>query len=394
MTGRARTLGFALSAAVWGWPMPAPGQARSRYRWQAPREPGRIRTIGGDLGLYGGASGLPRVTPTGTGGLLRSSIAGAASYDITRRGTIPISLSTAAGRTRPTGLSAPTGTSYKPVTVKINIPAAGSVRPPAWPLAPAISGSPSAASTRTGDALKPREAKLITSLVPAEQGFYRERMERGDKAFRTGRYAEAGSSFRIASSVVRHCPECHLSRAHALFALGEYHQASYHLRKALEYFPELPLVRLEIRKFYGEKLQGDFDKHVEALQEEVDGPAVTADEPLVLAYVRYFSGERDQAVAALSRAHAVSIRRKDKGTQEAVETFLHGVAVAGKMPGPAGATSRPASRPAKKSAPAKQAATTEVPRPSGPSVEDGAGKAKGGKPTSTPKPAEATPAAR
>jgi len=389
--------------------MPAQGQARSRYRWQTPREPGRIRTVGGDLGIYGGASGLRRVTPTGTGDLLRSSIAGAsglrrvtptgtgdllrsriggvASYDITRRGTVPISPGAAGGRVSLTGLSAPTGASYKPITVKVSIPGAGAARPSAWAWSGAMPALSSAAITGVGDTLKPGETKPITSLVPAEQGFYRQRMERGDNAFRSGHYAEALSWFKIAASVVRHCPECHLSRAHALFAVGEYHQASYHLQKALEYFPELPLVRLEIRKFYGDKLQGDFDKHVRALQEEVDGPAVTADEPLVLAYVRYFSGETDQAVAALGRAHAVSLRRKDEASQEAVEIFWDAMVVAGKIPGPAGPTSRPASRPAKGRAPAKESGTNGAPRPSGPSPEDRADKADGGKPTSTTKPA-------
>ena len=321
MAGRIRTLGLALSVAVWACPMPAQGQARSRYRWMTPREPGRIRTIGGDLSIYGGASGLRRVTPTGTGDLLRSSIAGAASYDFTRRGTVPISPGAASGRVSLKGLLAPTGASYTPITVKASIPGTGAASPSAWAWSGAMPALSLGAITHVCDTLKRGETKPITSLVPAEQGFYRQRMERGDKAFRSGHYAEAMSWFKIAASVVRHCPESHLSRAHALFARGEYHQASYHLRKALEYFPELPLVRLEIRKFYGEKLQGDFDKHVRALQEEVDGPAATADEPLVLAYVRYFSGETDQAAAALRRAHAVSLRRKDKASQEAVEVF-------------------------------------------------------------------------
>ena len=391
MAGRIRTLGFALSAVVWAWPMPAQGQARSRLRWGTLRQPGRIRTVGGQLSIYGGASGLRRVTPTGTGDLLRSSITGAVSYDFTRRGTVPTSPGAAGGRISLKGLSASTGASYKPVTVKVGVPGAAS--PSAWAWSGAMPAFSSAAITGAGDTLKcgdtleGGETKPITSLVPAEQGFYRQRMERGDKDFRSGQYAEAMSSFKIAASVVRHCPESHLSRTHALFAMGEYHQASYHLRKALEYFPELPLVRLEIRKFYGEKLQGDFDKHVRALQEEVDGPAATADEPLVLAYVRYFSGETDQAVAALHRAQEVSLRRKDKASQEAVEVFLDAMVVAGKMPGPAGPTSRPASRPAKGRAPAKESGTNGAPRPSGPSPEDRADKADGGKPTSTPKPA-------
>lgn len=387
MAGLSKTFGVVLAAAVWVWPMPAWGQARSRYRWRTPRTPGVFHIVGGDLGIYGSSSsGLRRVTPTGTGDLLRSSISRAANYDVSRKGYGSGAPSSLAGKVTPKGLSAPTGMSYKPITVEVNVPAAGAAKLSPWagvrPL-PAVS---SAAITGVGDALKPGEGKPVTSFVPPEPSFYQQRMERGEKDFRAGRYREALSWFKVAASVVRHSPESHLSRTHALFAVSEYHQASYHLQKALEYFPELPLARLEIRKFYGKQRQEDFDKHLRALEEEVDRRTVTADEPLVLAYVRYFSGETDQAASALRRAHTISVLRKDKAAKEAVEVFWDAMLAGGKVSGSLGPTSRPASRPAKARAPEKKSGTGAAARSSGSSPEDRAGQAGGDKPTSTPKP--------
>ena len=220
--------------------------------------------------------------------------------------------------------------------------------------------------------LDPNVGKPIESFVSATPSFYQERMSRGDKAFRNGRYADANDWFAIASTIARGAPEGHLSRTHALFATGAYHQASYHLQEALERFPKLPLVHLTIRKFYGKDLQVDFDEHLQALAQDATGPVLRFDSLLLLAYVQYFDGKADQAASALKKIHALADPVKDEPVRRAAAVFWDGMVEAGQAQGTLGPTSRPATEPDKKG---DQAPDDGSGASSPPSSEDGAGKA-------------------
>jgi tetratricopeptide (TPR) repeat protein len=221
----------------------------------------------------------------------------------------------------------------------------------------------------------------VTSFVPSDpgMGMYQVNMQKADDAFRQGRYEEALGGFDVASRIARRAAESHLGKVHALFALGQYYGASGDLREALKYLPELPLVHLRLRGFYGQDKLDDFAGHVERLRKRLDDPLPDPDLLLVLAYVRYFDGDQAEAESALLKA---SGRAKEPALKEAIETFLVGMAAAGKsatQPAEPSAlekvvleaTSRPASAPAEDAPPTEpgpaasgaKAAAPETPDP-------------------------------
>ena len=367
------------------WSGTAWGQNRLRYAWNVPDLQERSH-IGGNLSRYGaGVGGLRRSTPAESASLLRSSIPDVGNYAL-RRSTASGGLTGLAGQGRLPRLSTPGGLSYRGVGLKLRPPEAVRGVPA---LLPAIGteGVTSIVGMARGSQDKPLEsgrARPIHSLVPVEPSIYQQRLERGDMAFRNGRYQHAVDEFQIADSIVRYSPESHLSLVHGLFALAEYHRASYHLRKALEYFPELPLAQLEIREFYGQDSRGDFDEHFGKLQKKTQGEHADTDALLVQAYIRYFDGQPDEAAASLRAARTRAALEEGEEVKEAIEIFWDGMVTAGRL-----SKSLPTSQPT--SQPADDAATrgaSESPRepaePSTPKPEHQTAHPKTGEDTAVP----------
>ena len=185
-------------------------------------------------------------------------------------------------------------------------------------------------------ALTTERLGVITTFVPEAEGYYKKRMLNGENAFRKGRYLTAAGSFRAAGVISLHSPESHLARAHAAFALGEYNSGAYHVQRAIDYFPELPLVRMELRGFYGEDRKEDFDRHFKALQEAVEERGSPPELLLLLAYVQYFDGKTEEAVASLRSAHEVANEPRLSGIREAAGTFWDALAAVGEVEGSLG----------------------------------------------------------
>ena len=359
------------------------GQVRTRYQWRTPGHFNGLRDIGGDLGTYGaGVGGLRRTSPVGSQSLLRSSISKAASYDLKRTAGAGGGASGLAALARKS--TAPL--SYKAVRSNLAMPGLGTKAPRLGGglVKPRATDVKLAGDEARGKTIAAGQERVIHSLVPVEPSDFQERMARGEMFFRSGRYHGATETFHIANAVARFSPESHLSMVHARFALAEYHQASYHLQRALEYFPELPLVQLELRKFYGEEHEKDFDEHYEHLRKSAQLKHADVDELLVLAYVQCFDGKAEEAVVSLRRAYARSFEGdadevSTSAAKEAIEVFWDGMAVMGKASGTLPGR-KPTSRSADKAAPEKpspkpkSAASSAPPKPAGAVVPAGPGK--------------------
>lgn len=331
------------------------GQARSGYEWKEPHLQG-LSIVGGDFTRYStGLGSLERSSPYGGSGLLRSSISGMGTLNLRRSGR------TAPGM--PAGLpqlAVPRGQVYKGPEVSLRVPGQGvSVYEN---VDPSLAGGVGLYLQAVGhtSVLLTLEDNPITSFVPAEPSRFQEYMAAGDKAFRAGRHLEALDAFDLASKVGRGVPEAHLSLVHANFALTQCFKAAQHLREALTYLPELPLVQLDIRGFYDDP--GQFEKHLAEVRKRLEGWTEETDMWLVLAYFAYFDGADAEAQEAMRRAYGLSWRRKQKDNLTAVETFWEGMVAAGRATGELAATTRPGfvPPPVRRPAPTTQPGQSQV----------------------------------
>ncbi len=317
-------------------------QSRSRYKWKSPSV-GGIKTVGGDFTTYSsGLGGLKRPITGAPGGILKSSLI--SNYNLRRgaagggAGTLKTSLpklSGLKGRTYgSTKITMPVtmGPSGRPKNVGTG--AGGAATTP--DIRSKLSSKTGHTTTATSTT-KPEKPKPIASFVLTEPSRYQKFMKQGEQAFRAERYIEAADAFDVASAMGRYLPESHLSLVHAYTALGRYNSAAYQLRQALKHFPELPLVSLRVRLFYGrtETFVGQMDK----LQQETRKSYADADLSLLLAYFRYFDG--DQVDAAKMLRQAWKIGKNDPSTVKAAETFWDGMVATGKAKGALAPTTKP-----------------------------------------------------
>jgi len=312
------------------------GQGRGAHAWNSLRLRGLSR-IGGDFADYSaGLGGLERSSPYGGTGLLRSNIGRGAMFELGRS-----SAAASSGLTSLPKVESPTGRDYGAETL---------LRPSGKLTGSAVDEASRALTGMSlyleamghSSHLSAEEDKPISTLVPTEPSLFQRRMKKGDEAFRAGRYLKAETAFDIALVFARQVPETHLSLVHANFALGRYHTAAQHLRRALELLPELPLVRLKVRRFYGE--EQDFEGHVKRLKERAEALAEDPDCRLLLAYFSYFDGKDSEATEALRSAFGLSRRFGDdqQANLEAVGTFWAGAVSAGRASGELTATTLPA----------------------------------------------------
>lgn len=327
-------------------PPRASGQARGRHVWHTGQLRG-IRTIGGEFGSF--ASGLSGLTPSsGFAGseVLRSSLLGAGAFQLQRGALDGGVLSGASGLSAAGGMK---GQSYGTVRLNLRLPDPGMTAAPRTfsqvETDSLMNVQPYLQAMGHKTTLQAGGSKPVTSFVPSEPNVYQEYMQRGDRAFREGRFVESDDAFELAVTFARYSPEAHLSKVHAKFALGRYNAAAYHLRKGVTYFPELPLARLRVRGFYGRSDQ--FVAHLERLRKAIDNSSADVHLRLVLAYFRYFDGAEAEAANALRVAYELNRQTRDqataKETAEAVQTFWDGMVAAGKASGSLAPTTRPTS---------------------------------------------------
>jgi len=179
--------------------------------------------------------------------------------------------------------------------------------------------------------------KVISSLVPSDSSVYSTLLREGEKQFRMGEFADAYSYFERASYIAPHAPETLLSLTHARFATSRlsYMTASHYLQLTLKYLPELPLIPVNPKLFYGQgpDSAARYVEHIDALEKHLIKSHDDLDALLLLAYYRWFANRPDDAKIALAKALKVAIEDEDARVTEAVDTFWAAMVRSGKMSG-------------------------------------------------------------
>jgi hypothetical protein len=120
--------------------------------------------------------------------------------------------------------------------------------------------------------------------------------------------------------------------AHATFAMsrGSYVSASYYVRQALKYFPELPVVPLQPKAFFGQP--AEYVNKLTLLEQHVRERPNDAEARFLLGYFRWFEGDSQAAQEALTQTFALA--RRD--LRNDVKSFWNGMVATGKVSGTLG----------------------------------------------------------
>ncbi len=191
----------------------------------------------------------------------------------------------------------------------------------------------SAISTISDEDLKNRTEPII-SLVPAEPSLYRNYMERGETLFRSGSFLPALDEFKTACDLAdRDWPSMlSLMQTHFTLSYDSFASCSYYLRRVLRVYPELPLLNLQPRNFYGNTSKyADCLVRLETSIAQAARPSSEA--LLMLAYFRWFDQDTEEATSALGKAYAVAIQQKDTEMEEDIQTLWRGMVSSGKVSG-------------------------------------------------------------
>jgi len=226
---------------------------------------------------------------------------------------------------------APTPAGSSDVTRRYGPP---SLSAPGVPQAGAVSSQPVPPTSALVDYLEVQKVrrdlirkKVITSLVPATPGEYHDAMLAGEDAFRQGQYAQAAKHFESARRLSKDSPASLLSAARAALATAtdSYAPTAQLLCLLLKKLPELPMVRIAPRTFYGK--QGDLDQQVVKLANHVKKHPTDATAEFVVAYILWRSGSAAKANAALTVA---SSNAKDPALVAGIQALSKGIEMARK----------------------------------------------------------------
>lgn len=163
--------------------------------------------------------------------------------------------------------------------------------------------------------------RAVTTLVPESPGMYRDLMARGEKSMLAGstdimNVHKAIDTFTEAQLLTHRNPDVLLSLAHAQFLVSRYSyvSASEYLQEAVSVLPELPLVELEPKSFFGGTEV--YDNRMKRLEEHLQARPDDPDALFLRAYFKWFERdpESDQAAAdSLRRAWLLARQPKVMG---------------------------------------------------------------------------------
>ena len=173
----------------------------------------------------------------------------------------------------------------------------------------------------------------ITTLVPksSQGGQYRRLMREGEAAFRKQDYNQAAQAFGTAYDLSYGSRESLLSLLHVHFATARdrYNMPALYLQRILKDVPELPLIPVHPRDFYGNA--GTFVEDMIRLEEYTKSKPKDANAQFVLAYVKWREKQPAQASAALRQALEYCTNNDD--LYDAIQTFWKGMVHSGAVSG-------------------------------------------------------------
>ncbi|MBK7874357.1 MAG: hypothetical protein IPJ77_01135 [Planctomycetes bacterium] len=136
-------------------------------------------------------------------------------------------------------------------------------------------------------------------------------LDKGDAAWRDGRYADAVHFYAKAVEAAPDEAVLHLILADALFATGDYHYAAYSLKKALEIDATLLDTTLDKRTLYPDPRE--FDRQLAVLEQYVADHPVDDDARLLLAANYLLAKRPAQCADVLQSPYAVALRENATG---------------------------------------------------------------------------------
>ncbi len=122
-------------------------------------------------------------------------------------------------------------------------------------------------------------------------------LERGKQLLQARQYAAAADAFKLAADTNHGDPSSRLYAAHALFATGRYREAVQYLRRAFELQPKIAMLNFDLRTDYG--TPEDFEEHLNKLVDALKQSPNDLDRLLLLGYISYYGGHRENAHAPL-----------------------------------------------------------------------------------------------
>lgn len=125
-------------------------------------------------------------------------------------------------------------------------------------------------------------------------------LDQGGAAFAAGHYEDARGLFLQAAFADESDGFAKLLYGLASFAQGEYKLAIVAVRRALAISPELIDNPIDLRGFYPDA--GTLDAHLKALAGTVESNPLDADKLFLLGYLRYATGQPQEAYEALQKA--------------------------------------------------------------------------------------------
>jgi len=171
----------------------------------------------------------------------------------------------------------------------------------------------------------------LPSLAGVDQGLIGDYLKRGEQAMRLGRYSDAFSLFQQANDLNKNGVESLLSLVHARFAMvgTSSYQASFYLQKAIRYLPELPLTKLEPKKFFP-SADVYYTEHISRLTKYLAGNPADPDGFFLLAYFTWFDSDYAGAQDALALAKRAA---ENDELIEAIDIFWDGMLASGLVEG-------------------------------------------------------------
>lgn len=175
--------------------------------------------------------------------------------------------------------------------------------------------------------------KEIKTLAP-QRGTtrrYRQLMREGEEAFKKEDYSKAVQAFELAAAISSRSSESQLSLMHVHFATarGGYGITSHYLQRVLKQIPELTLIPVHPRNFYGNA--GMYVQDVIRLEEYAKSKPHDVNAQLLLAYLKWREDQPNLAAAALRQAWKNC--KKNDAMQNAIHTLWDGMVYSGKLSG-------------------------------------------------------------
>ncbi len=155
-------------------------------------------------------------------------------------------------------------------------------------------------------------------------------MQKGEIAFRHGDFREAVFQFNLANTISINSPESLLSLMHTYFATshGIYSLPSFYLQETLERFPELALIHVHPKAFYGKG--ADYIRDIVRLENYVKKYPKNPTGQFLLGYIRWRDGDVKAARKALAAALQYS---RNQELTEAINILWDGMVASGKASG-------------------------------------------------------------